>query len=294
MIHVERVDYPEDVAWVDAVQKGRAKRDEHIAAFAAGETFKVDGKLYKQFAKPLRRLFRNKCAYCDQKYVTMEPGDVEHYRPKGGIVETEFDLPRPDEEAARAHPGYFWLAYEWRNLLPSCTDCNRYRGHETEDDDDGGPVGAGKGNFFPVQAFRAFLPDTEKDEAPLLLNPCDVDPAEHIRFGVNGWIMPLTREGQVTVQLLGLNIREEIVEVRTRAFREATDLFRKYLRLLAEGRIDEANEEVPRLNACWAGEEGHTAMQRLAFRMILRELAEVGWDLRFPLLKRQKPAAEAA
>lgn len=50
----------------------------------------------------------------------------------------------------------------------------------------------------------------------------------------------------------------------------------------------------------WAGsaaperEEAHTAMQRLAFGIILKDLADMGWDLRFPLVERQKPAVEAA
>ena len=28
---------------------------------------------------------------------------------------------RPD------HPGYYWLVYNWKNLLPACTHCNQYR-----------------------------------------------------------------------------------------------------------------------------------------------------------------------
>ncbi|MEF9674035.1 hypothetical protein QNM99_25505 [Pseudomonas sp. PCH446] len=41
--------------------------------------------------------------------------DVEHYRPKGAVSEDA------------SHPGYWWVAMDWDNLLPSCIDCNRKR-----------------------------------------------------------------------------------------------------------------------------------------------------------------------
>ena len=77
----------------------------------------------------LKYVFYNKCAYCE----TTEVGyisDAEHFRPKGqvrnksGIVKT-FDV---DGVSEITHPGYFWLAYHWQNLLPSCNTCNRYGG----------------------------------------------------------------------------------------------------------------------------------------------------------------------
>jgi hypothetical protein len=29
------------------------------------------------------------------------------------------------------HPGYFWLAYHWKNLLPSCAFCNAHLGKKS-------------------------------------------------------------------------------------------------------------------------------------------------------------------
>lgn len=63
----------------------------------------------------LQHLFHGKCAYCESRYTSTQPVDVEHYRPKGGVEEA------PD------HGGYWWLAMKWENLLPSCIDCNRRR-----------------------------------------------------------------------------------------------------------------------------------------------------------------------
>ena len=62
----------------------------------------------------LRELFVNKCAYCESSLVGGDM-DVEHYRPKGGVSEV------PD------HSGYYWLAYDWENLVASCSFCNRLR-----------------------------------------------------------------------------------------------------------------------------------------------------------------------
>ena len=71
--------------------------------------------------------YYNKCAYCER----LEKADIEHYRPKKKV----------DEE--NAHNGYYWLCYEWSNLLPSCVKCNR--------------EGA-KHSKFPIIGNRVFTP----------------------------------------------------------------------------------------------------------------------------------------
>lgn len=76
--------------------------------------------------------YNNKCAYCER----ICKADIEHYRPKKGVVEDN------------AHPGYYWLCYEWTNLIPSCITCNR--------------EGA-KHNRFPILGNRVNTP-------PLLQN----------------------------------------------------------------------------------------------------------------------------
>jgi Transposase, Mutator family len=44
-------------------------------------------------------------------------GDVEHFRPKGGVRQDEKDKLLPVD--------YFWLAYEWSNLFLACQICNQ-------------------------------------------------------------------------------------------------------------------------------------------------------------------------
>ena len=66
-----------------------------------------------------------KCAYCESFYAGTQPVDVEHYRPKGKV------------DGMAGHPGYWWLAGRWENLLPSCIDCNRKRRQKTPKAADG-------------------------------------------------------------------------------------------------------------------------------------------------------------
>ena len=53
--------------------------------------------------------YLNKCGYCER----ICKADIEHYRPKKKV------------DGITNHDGYYWLCYEWTNLLPSCVTCNR-------------------------------------------------------------------------------------------------------------------------------------------------------------------------
>lgn len=130
--------------------------------------------------KRLEELFHGKCAYCESLYASQAPVDVEHYRPKGRVK---------DEHA---HPGYWWLASEWTNLLPSCLDCNRRRKQAVP------TISAdlsvlyagmmtGKQDSFPVLGTRATgEPDDLVGERALLLDPTRDDPDEHLAFWLVG------------------------------------------------------------------------------------------------------------
>lgn len=126
----------------------------------------------------LEALFHRKCAYCETP-LTEVGWDIEHFRPKGRVTE------RPD------HPGYYWLAYTWSNLYPSCGPCNKRLGDKpTWEEPESGDT-AGKANQFPLaeEADRAM--DAKGDlqrEHPLLLDPCSDRPEEWLRFSPIGEI----------------------------------------------------------------------------------------------------------
>lgn len=65
----------------------------------------------------LRKLYHNKCAYCESPIV---PHDNHNDSPE---IRTRFTV-----EHYRPKTYYYWLAYEWSNLLPLCTVCNNDKG----------------------------------------------------------------------------------------------------------------------------------------------------------------------
>lgn len=125
-----------------------------------------------------------KCCYCESKVTHVCYGDVEHYRPKAGYRETEF--------GPLITPGYFWLAYDWENLLFSCEICNRRY----------------KKNLFPLEivANRVRTPLSDiSSETPLLIDPGKENPETYISyrgdtpFAVNG-----NSRGEATITMVGL------------------------------------------------------------------------------------------
>ncbi len=142
----------------------------------------------------LRELFFDKCAYCEMNL--SDSFDVDHYRPKGAVANVT------------AHPGYYWLAYEWANLLPSCPSCNqRRREVPTWESPTRGGI-AGKGTQFPLFAEdkRAWGPsDDLTREDPLLLNPCDSAPERHFTFNGYGEIQGTDIYGKKTIKICHLD-----------------------------------------------------------------------------------------
>jgi uncharacterized protein (TIGR02646 family) len=181
----------------------------------------------------LHALFHGKCAYCESSYESTAPVDVEHFRPKGRVAEDE------------NHPGYWWLAADWDNLLPSCIDCNRRRRQRlTGPDGSTSDASTGKQDQFPVLGHhltdRALGIETEQ---PLLIDPCRDDPARHLGYRVVSdpllaLILPqdapdALQRGEAAIRVHGLN-RLALVQERTRLLRRL-DLLRTVL-----ARLDEA------------------------------------------------------
>ncbi len=153
----------------------------------AHTTFRFNAGIYghRSVKDALREAQHDKCAFCESKVTHISPGDVEHYRPKAGY--------RQAPEDPLAQPGYYWLAYEWSNLLFCCQLCNQQF----------------KGNHFPL-ADPAHRARSDRDdisrEEPLLINPAIDDPADFLEFREN--IIHAIDEdprGKATIEILGLN-----------------------------------------------------------------------------------------
>lgn len=184
-------------------------------------------KLYKddEIKTLLEQLFKEKCAYCETRYASSQPVDVEHFRPKGEIAL---------DNGSTLAPGYWWLAATWDNLLPSCIHCNRRSKHLL-------PTGEvrviGKGNYFPLVAgqLHARAPGDELNETPLLINPTLDNPDQYLEFvddlscgapysivkakTVNGAV---TNKGSKSIEYYALNrnalVKERVGQLKRLAF----------------------------------------------------------------------------
>lgn len=216
MIRVTRGAAPNVLTDPDGTaSKERRRAREHFQDPAKREksfTFKV--YKHSDVKSSLNEVFHGKCAYCESSYAETAPVDIEHYRPKSAVLNSRGELVKP---------GYYWLASDWDNLLPSCIDCNRGRIHEHVG---GESQLSGKANLFPISAdnrtSQGMQPGIEADEGRLLLHPCRDRPERHLSFRQH--VMGLeavavekangpSRKGSESIRVYGLN-RQELVQAR--------------------------------------------------------------------------------
>jgi uncharacterized protein (TIGR02646 family) len=219
--------------------------------------------IYKspQVRDTLIELFYGKCAYCESEARASQPVDTEHYRPKGSVAES------PE------HPGYWWLASDWSNMLISCADCSRSRTQAGER--------AGKANRFPLvdEADRAFGPGGESRERPLLLDPCRDDPEAHLVFDEMGHVVSETQRGQTSISMLGLN-RSGLVDARKRAAAVVLAAVRNIDDLLGttgiSGRTDALQRDLAALRELTAAHQEYAALKRQLVRPVIDRLIAEG------------------
>ena len=165
----------------------------------------------------LRQDQYDKCAYCEASLVG-NYGCVEHYRPKSGWQEKQGDTLHK--------PGYYWLAYEWENMLCSCNNCN-----DT----------ARKGNLFPLRnpATRDIEHQNIAQEEPLIINPALEDPGLFLRFDKYMAVPSIIEgkesdKGKNTIDIFDLNgcipknttpARRDLLEFRKRRWNDAKEVY---------------------------------------------------------------------
>lgn len=182
--------------------QGKAQQQLVCAAYDSGEReFKFDSSLYghAQVKSALIAMQHEKCCFCESKITHISYGDVEHYRPKGGYQQSAQD--------PLQNPGYYWLAYDWENLLLSCTLCNQRH----------------KKNLFPLvdpQQRATTHHDSIAQEQPLFINPSVTNPSTFIGFRQEiPYAIDGNAFGKMTIEALGLN-REALNEKRREKWKE--------------------------------------------------------------------------
>lgn len=165
--------------------------------FYKGKKTNPDGSIEYTVRENLKRLYKNKCAYCEK--LSSAP-KIDHHRPKGKVVSTD-----------STNIGYYWLCYEWTNLLPSCTDCNSIESKGSKY-----PINGNRNNLHPIQGnppvtnSSSFIYNSQFNisEQPLLLHPEYCIPENNFAFDKQGRIIGITTEGVETVYALKLNNRD--------------------------------------------------------------------------------------
>lgn len=165
-------------------------------AKADSENHEFDAGIYAAdiVRAALEELFHDKCAYCEHPLPETD-WNVEHFRPKGRVAEN------------KNHPGYYWLAYDWANLYPSCVPCNQRRKDKPRWGDLTYGVTGGKADQFPLVDGNTQVTTPNGNiskEKKLLLDPCSDDPERHLTYLVNGEIVGRDQYGEVTIQICNL------------------------------------------------------------------------------------------
>jgi hypothetical protein len=271
-IHFVAPDTEEWRAWVDECD---AEQTTHDAQTLAGQPVEAKSALYGRMKKAVyldpKGPFFGKCAFCEDNVRSNQHGDIEHFRPKGAIVDqaTNRRITRPG--AAEPHPGYYWLAYDWRNFLPACELCNQ---PSTEVDGER----LGKRNYFPLadETKRAQAKGEEIREDPLLINPVETDPDLHLGIDGKTGVM-FAREGsakgEACIGTFGLNLRD-LPNQRLTAYHNARRLYKAWFDARYTGSAD-----LPQLEqSCQRilrGDERFAAAARVGIADARRELQEI-------------------
>ncbi len=270
---------PTSAEWKSWVKACKAERREVIAAVKAGKQFKINEDLYKgknekhkihsSFFFNTVAPFFGKCVYCEENIFRAQHGDAEHFRPKAAVDWVDFERVKIGKgKTRRDHPGYYWLIYDWKNLIPACVLCNQISTKNSE----GKKIG--KLNRFPVEGKHATQPNQECKEKPLLINPAsghpDDDPAEHLVVDKTGVMIPKTRRGETCIDVFGLNYRD-LPDARKVVFDSARNELAALLRASAvdpDGNEKKHLEE--KLKDFLSGKSEHSAAGREGIRNALQ------------------------
>lgn len=245
--------------------------DDLKTSVAQGSRNEVDPKLYGR--KSIREEyffskdspFYSKCVYCETLISRTSEGDIEHFRPHGAVSSKSWEpIMIPDAQGQEIpHPGYYWLAYDWKNLVPACQTCNR-----------SGKIGTrriGKSTRFPVAKTHASQPgDDLAAEEPLLINPAsgdpEDDPEKHLMFNTsNAMLDSLTERGGACIDIFGLNVRETLLDGRRKTCR----IIRSLLAQLTDPDPTRRSEAVKEIRLIISGKDPNT--HAIAARAVMRE-----------------------
>jgi len=168
---------------------------------------------YYPIRDALKKIYRNKCAYCETHF-NRSYIKIEHYRPKSV---------------------YYALAYSWSNLLPICDICNTTKSNNFEVD--GISV---VNDVRSLEKLQYVTKEFNRIEKPKFLHPEIDDYSKMFRFDSQGKIVVLKRAIDshrmiYTIKYSNLN-ENALQERRAKVLKDFNNMMRE-LFLLAKNNI---------------------------------------------------------
>jgi uncharacterized protein (TIGR02646 family) len=177
----------------------------------------------------LNSIYYKKCAFCNQ-IPKGSPLQVEHFRPKNGVNN-------------EVHPGYYWLGYEWTNLLYACGNCNSTKNTNF-------PLFAGvvrvpnptwiNANSFDLDQCLIYS-EVLKNERYILINPEIDNPEKHLYYEPDGKISYRDIRGEISIDKYNLNRDELYLNGRKKIIDDIVRKIGKRFDKHIDGLIDKKN-----------------------------------------------------
>jgi 5-methylcytosine-specific restriction endonuclease McrA len=212
--------------------------------------FTVDENLYKRRKADYFALYHGKCVYCESPLRVDGWDQLDHFRPKKAVLGINR---KPVEIGKLRHPGYYWLAYDWQNLVPSCAICNQQ-----------------KGAIFPLLhgSRHALTPEDVGSELPVLIHPAleTEKPETHFEYVPKTGALKLkTERARAIDEIVKLN-REGLFDARRACYDAAIQLVKDYLDCIRESEDDRATRKARELESIAKGTYRYSFVARHALR----------------------------
>lgn len=175
------------------------------------------------------KMYNNKCAFCESDTTAGAPLQVEHYRPKAKVTGEDQPL------------GYYWLGYEWTNLLLACSTCNNKKRNHFPIDITGNRVlthpilnGNVDENQFKVNSTSLL------GEVALIINPeIETETRSNFTFLHSGEINGNNEKAKKTIKHCGLD--RPILTITRKKFYDK--LFNKFMKHFDKHNKNEVNDD---------------------------------------------------